>query len=79
MPPNGTVMPRAKYFVDVDLPGIVVNFAMRGSQKAAGGEFWVPSTVRGMMPGGSTTFTDRGQHALKGFEDPWRLCSVGRS
>ena len=64
--------------VEGDITGIAVNLAPRVSQKAADGEFWVSSTVRDMMLGGSTTFTDRGQHALKGFEDPWRLSFVGR-
>jgi len=52
---------------------------LRVSQKVSDGEFWVSSTVRDMMLGGSTTFTDRGQHTLKGFDEPWRLYSVGGS
>lgn len=65
--------------VEGDITGIAVNLATRVSQKAADGEFWVSSTVRDMMLGGSTVFTDRGQHALKGFDDPWRLYAVSRS
>jgi class 3 adenylate cyclase len=64
--------------VEGDITGIAVNLATRVSQKAADGEFWVSSTVRDMMLGGSTVFTDRGQHALKGFDDPWRLYAVSR-
>ncbi len=58
--------------------GIAVNLATRVSQKAADGEFWASSTVRDMMLGGSTPFADRGQHELKGFDEPWRLYGVGR-
>ena len=64
--------------IEGDITGIAVNLATRVSQKAADGEFWVSSTVRDMMLGGSTAFSDRGQHALKGFDEPWRLYSVGR-
>ncbi len=64
--------------IEGDITGIAVNLATRVSQKAADGEFWVSSTVRDMMLGGSTSFADRGQHALKGFDDPWRLYCVGR-
>jgi class 3 adenylate cyclase len=62
---------------DGDITGIAVNIAARVSQHATDGEFWVSSTVREMMLGGSTTFADRGQHGLKGIDDQWRLYSVG--
>ena len=66
--------------VEGDITGIAVILATRVSQKAADGEFWVSSTVRGSTTlGGSTPFADRGQHALKGFDEPWRLYCVGRS
>jgi class 3 adenylate cyclase len=65
--------------VEGDITGVAVNPATRLSQKAAGGKFWVSSTVRDMMPGGSTPFADRGPHALKGFNEHWRLYSVDRS
>jgi class 3 adenylate cyclase len=65
--------------VEGDITGIAVNLATRVSQKAADGEYSVSSTVRDMMLGGSTAFADRGQHVLKGFDEPWRLYCVGRS
>ncbi|MGL6109736.1 MAG: adenylate/guanylate cyclase domain-containing protein [Rubrivivax sp.] len=65
--------------IEGDVTGIAVNLATHVSPKASDGEFWVSSTVRDMMLGGSTTFTDRGQHTLKGFDEPWRLYSVGGS
>ena len=65
--------------IEGDITGIAVNLATRVSQKAADGEFWVSSTVRDMMLGDRTAFADRGQHALKGFDEPWRLYRVGRS
>lgn len=65
--------------VEGDITGIAVNPATRLSQKAADGEFWVSSMVRDMMLGGSTPFADRGPHALKGFNEHWRLYRVDRS
>lgn len=65
--------------IEGDITGIAVNLATRVSQKAADGEFWVSSTVRDMMLGGSTSFADQGQHELKGLDGPWRLYSVGRN
>ncbi len=65
--------------IEGDITGIAVNLATRVSQKAADGEFWVSSTVPDTMLGGSTNFADRGHYTLKGFDDQWRLFSVGRS
>ena len=40
------------------------------------GELWTSSTVRDMMLGGSASFTERGEHDLKGIDGRWRLFSV---
>lgn len=61
---------------DGDISGIAVNLAARVEQHAAAGELWASSTVRDMMLGGTDTFTDRGEHVLKGIDGGWRLYSV---
>lgn len=61
---------------DGDISGIAVNLAARVEQRAADGEFWASSTVRDMMLGGSTAFSDAGEHELKGIDGSWRLFSV---
>ncbi len=61
---------------DGDISGIAVNLAARVEQRAAAGELWTSSTVHDMMLGGSASFTERGEHALKGIDGRWRLFSV---
>jgi class 3 adenylate cyclase len=34
---------------------------------------YTSSTVRDMLLGGDTRFEDRGEHTLKGFDQPWKL------
>jgi len=36
----------------------------------------VSSTVRDLVAGSGIRFADRGEHALKGVPDPWRLFAV---
>ncbi len=64
---------------DGDVSGIAVNLAARVEQRCADGEFWASSTVRDMMLGGTTTFTDAVEHELKGIDGSWRLFSVATS
>ncbi len=61
---------------DGDISGIAVNLAARVEQNAADGELWTSSTVRDLMLGGGATFTERGEHQLKGIDGSWRLFSV---
>jgi class 3 adenylate cyclase len=61
---------------DGDSSGIAVNLAARVEQQAAHGELWTSSTVRDLMLGGSASFTERGEHELKGIDGSWRLFSV---
>jgi class 3 adenylate cyclase/esterase/lipase len=56
-----------------DITGVAVNLAARVEQAAPDGAVFVSSTVRDMLMGGSIDFQDRGNHELKGFDDPWRL------
>ncbi len=57
-----------------DLYGQAVNAAARIAAKASGGEILVSDIVRQLTGSGAGfTFTDRGEQALKGFPQPWRL------
>ena len=56
-----------------DLFGTAVQLAARIAAKAEGGEIVVSDTVRGLVAGKGFLFSDRGDVALRGFEDPVRL------
>ncbi|MEO7436521.1 MAG: adenylate/guanylate cyclase domain-containing protein [Candidatus Binatia bacterium] len=58
---------------DGDVTGLAVNLAARVQQAATGGATWVSSTVRDLLLGGDWSFTERGEHVLKGIEGAWRL------
>lgn len=58
---------------DGDVSGLAVNLAARVQQAASGGTTWVSSTVRDLLLGGEWSFTERGEHALKGIDGAWRL------
>ena len=59
-----------------DLFGTAVNLAARIAAQAQGGEILVSDTVRGLVAGKGFLFADRGETALRGFEDPVRLYEV---
>ena len=61
---------------DDDLFGTSVIAASRICGQAAGGEIVVSDVVRQLVAGKGFLFTDRGEVALKGFEDPVRLSEV---
>ena len=61
---------------DDDLFGTAVNLAARIAAKAEGGEILTSDTVRGLVAGKRFLFADRGDTALRGFEDPVRLYEV---
>jgi class 3 adenylate cyclase len=56
-----------------DLFGTAVNMAARIAGKAAGGEVLASDVVRQLVAGKPFLFADRGETALRGFEDPVRL------
>jgi len=56
-----------------DLFGQAVNAAARIVGLAEGGEVLVADVVRQLAAGKGFLFADRGDHALRGFEDPTRL------
>ena len=59
-----------------DLFGTVVNLAARIAAQAAGGEILVAGVVRELAAGKGFLFADRGDVALRGFEEPARLYEV---
>jgi pimeloyl-ACP methyl ester carboxylesterase len=56
-----------------DVGGIAVHIAARIAGLAEGGEALVSSTVKDLVAGSGLAFDDRGEHALKGVPDAWRL------
>ena len=61
---------------DDDLFGTAVILAARIAGKAEGGEILTSDTVRGLVAGKKFLFSDRGETAMRGFEDPVRLYEV---
>jgi class 3 adenylate cyclase len=59
-----------------DLFGTAVNMAARVAAKAEGGEILASDVVRQLVAGKGFPFSDRGDVALRGFEDPVRLYEV---
>jgi class 3 adenylate cyclase len=59
-----------------DLFGTAVNLAARIAAEAAGGQIIVSSVVRELAAGKGFLFADRGETALRGFEEPVRLYEV---
>jgi len=61
---------------DEDLFGTAVILAARIAAKAEGGEILASNVVRELVAGKGFLFSDRGDVALRGFEDPVRLYEV---
>ena len=59
-----------------DLFGTAVDLAARIRDRAEPGEILVSDVVRQLVAGKGFLFNDRGEHALKGFEDPVRVWEV---
>jgi class 3 adenylate cyclase len=59
-----------------DLYGTSVQLAARVCAEANAGEILVSNVVRELAAGKGFLFNDRGDHALKGFEDPVKLYEV---
>lgn len=58
------------------LAGMAVHVAARTMAEAGPGEVYVTSTVRDLSGGAGFGFADRGERALKGVPDAWRLYAV---
>jgi class 3 adenylate cyclase len=56
-----------------DVAGLAVHLAARIKSLADAGEILVSRTVRDLVIGSELTFTDRGEHELKGIPDSWAL------
>jgi class 3 adenylate cyclase len=61
---------------DGDLFGATVILASRIAASAAGGEILASDVVRGLCAGKGFLFTDRGEHVMRGFEDPVRVYGI---
>jgi len=61
---------------DDDLFGASVNRAARIAAMAQGGEILVANVVRELAEGKEFMFGDRGETALRGFDEPVRLFEV---
>jgi class 3 adenylate cyclase/pimeloyl-ACP methyl ester carboxylesterase len=59
-----------------DLFGTAVILAARIAGLAGAGEILVSDVIRQLLSGKNFMFADRGEHALKGFEDPVRVFEV---
>lgn len=60
-----------------DLFGTAVNLAARIAAEAGAGEILASDVVRQLAAGKGFLFVDRGEAALRGFEEPVRLYEVG--
>jgi class 3 adenylate cyclase len=61
---------------DGDIGGIAVHIGQRVSSLAQPGEVLVSRTVADLLAGSSISFSDRGEHELKGLPGHWRLFAV---
>jgi class 3 adenylate cyclase len=59
-----------------DVGGIAVNIGSRVTASASDGEVVVSSTVRDLVAGSGIGFVNRGEQALKGVPERWRLFAV---
>jgi class 3 adenylate cyclase len=59
-----------------DVGGIAVHIGARVAASAQPGNVVVSSTVKDLVAGSGISFVDRGEHALKGIPDRWRLFAV---
>jgi class 3 adenylate cyclase len=61
-----------------DLGGLAVHIASRVASLAEPDEVLVSSTVKDLLIGSGIEFEGRGEHALKGIPDTWRLFAARR-
>ncbi|HEX6231404.1 MAG TPA: response regulator [Actinomycetota bacterium] len=61
---------------DEDVGGIAVHIGSRVAETAEPGEVVVSSTVRDLVAGSGIGFAERGEHALRGVRDRWRVFAV---
>jgi class 3 adenylate cyclase len=56
--------------------GLSVSLGARVAAKAGPSEVFVSQTVKDLVAGSGLSFESRGEHALKGVPEPWRLFKV---
>ena len=61
---------------DDDIAGLAVHLAARIMALAGDGEVLVSRTVKDLVVGSELRFADRGEHELKGFDEPWSVFAV---
>jgi class 3 adenylate cyclase len=61
-----------------DVGGIAVHIASRVMHEAQPREVLTSSTVKDLVVGSGLRFADRGDHVLRGVDDPWRLYALER-
>jgi class 3 adenylate cyclase len=61
---------------DEDVAGLAVHLAARVMGCAGPSEVVVSRTVRDLVVGSELRFTDRGEHELKGIDEPWHLYAL---
>jgi class 3 adenylate cyclase len=59
-----------------DLAGLAVHIGSRVANLAAPGEVLVTSTVRDLVVGSGIEFDERGEQALRGVPESWRIFAV---
>ncbi|HKV17793.1 MAG TPA: adenylate/guanylate cyclase domain-containing protein [Mycobacterium sp.] len=62
-----------------DIAGMAVHIGARVAALAGPGEVLVSSTVREIVTGSRRSFTERGEHDLKGVPGRWRVYALSRS
>ena len=62
-----------------DISGLAVHLAARIMALAGAGEILVSRTVRDLVVGSELSFMDRGEHELKGVEEPWHVYALERA
>jgi class 3 adenylate cyclase len=61
-----------------DISGLAVHLAARIMALAEANEIRVSRTVRDLVVGSELRFTDRGEHHLKGVDEPWHIYVLDR-
>jgi class 3 adenylate cyclase len=59
-----------------NIAGIGVHLAARISEAARDGEIWTSRTVKDLVSGSEIRFSDRGDHVLKGLDEPVTLMAA---
>ena len=62
-----------------DIAGMAVHIGARVAALAGPGEVLVSSTVREIVTGSRRSFTERGEHDLKGVPGRWRVYALARN